>query len=241
MIALSKGIASGYSPLGAMVTSGKMVDPVLDSGGFIHGFSYAGNPLACAAGLAVLEEIERQNLLTQAEQKGNLLKGHLEDLMQRFPFIGDVRGKGLLLAVEFVADRETMEPLHPELNAHNELVEMAYERGLIIYSRRTRGGRIGDHFLICPPLIIEEEQIDELLGIFTGTFGRICAEAQTKLQFRCLIDLFKISATLKRMPRNRFQRVEKLYLIKGITVPKLEIKSARDSVPSHYTSAHDAS
>ena len=182
LIALSKGIASGYSPLGAMVTSGKMVDPVLDSGGFIHGFSYAGNPLACAAGLAVLEEIERQNLLTQAEQKGNLLKGHLEDLMQRFPFIGDVRGKGLLLAVEFVADRKTMEPLPPELNAHNELVEMAYERGLIIYSRRTRGGRIGDHFLICPPLIIEEEQIDELLGIFTGTFGRICAETQAQVQ-----------------------------------------------------------
>ena len=169
LIALSKGIASGYSPLGAMVTSGKMVDPVLDSGGFIHGFSYAGNPLACAAGLAVLEEIERQNLLTQAEQKGNLLKGHLEDLMQRFPFIGDVRGKGLLLAVEFVADRKTMEPLPPELNAHNELVEMAYERGLIIYSRRIRGGRIGDHFLIYPPLIIEEKQIDELMEIFTDT------------------------------------------------------------------------
>lgn len=169
LIAMSKGMAAGYSPLGAMVASEKMVEAVLDSGGFIHGHTYAGNPLACSAGLAVLEEIERQNLLAETEQKGDLLKKRLEILMEKFPFIGDVRGKGLLLAVEFVADRETMQPLPTELNAHSELVEMAFERGLIIYSRRTRGGRIGDHFLICPPLIIEVEQIDELLEIFTDT------------------------------------------------------------------------
>jgi adenosylmethionine-8-amino-7-oxononanoate aminotransferase len=169
LIALSKGMAAGYSPLGAMVTSGKLVEPVLDSGGFIHGYTYAGNPLSCSAGLAVLEEIEKQNLLAKAERTGDLLKSRLEDLMQRFSFIGDVRGKGLLLAVEFVADRETMQPLPPEMNAHTEVVELAFERGLIIYSRRTRGGRIGDHFLICPPLIIEEAEIDELLKMFTDT------------------------------------------------------------------------
>ena len=169
LIALSKGMAAGYSPLGAMVTSGKMVEPVLDSGGFVHGYTYAGNPLSCSAGLAVLEEIEKQNLLAKAERTGDLLKSRLEDLLQRFSFIGDVRGKGLLLAVEFVSDRETMQPLPPEMNAHTEVVDMAFERGLIIYSRRTRGGRIGDHFLICPPLIIEETQIDELLEMFTDT------------------------------------------------------------------------
>ena len=169
LIALSKGMAAGYSPLGAMVASGKIVEPVLDSGGFVHGYTYAGNPLSCSAGLAVLKEIERLDLLTKAEQKGNILKERLEAMMERFPFIGDVRGKGLMLAVEFVADRETMETLPPKLNAHNEVVEMAYERGLIIYSRRTRGGRIGDHFMLCPPLIIEETQIDELLEMFTDT------------------------------------------------------------------------
>ncbi|MBT3215585.1 MAG: aspartate aminotransferase family protein, partial [Deltaproteobacteria bacterium] len=137
LIALSKGMAAGYSPLGAMVTSGKMVEPVLDSGGFVHGYTYAGNPLSCSAGLAVLEEIEKQNLLAKAERTGDLLKSRLEDLLQRFSFIGDVRGKGLLLAVEFVADRETMQPLPPEMNAHTEVVDMAFERGLIIYSRRT--------------------------------------------------------------------------------------------------------
>ena len=73
--------------------------------------------------------------------------------MEAYPFIGDVRGKGLLLAFELVADRETMAPLPKEANAYLRLVEHAYERGLIIYSRRTRGGLEGDHFLVCPPMI----------------------------------------------------------------------------------------
>ena len=89
--------------------------------------------------------------------------------MQRYGFIGDVRGKGLLLAFELVSDRDTMEPLPVKLDAHNRLVDIAYERGLIIYSRRTRGGRIGDHFLVCPPLITTDEQIDEIMTILTDS------------------------------------------------------------------------
>ena len=73
LIALSKGMAPGYSPLGAMVTSGKLVEPVLDSGGFIHGYTYAGNLLSWSAGLPVLEEIKKQNLLAKTERRGNLI------------------------------------------------------------------------------------------------------------------------------------------------------------------------
>ncbi len=79
---------------------------MLDAGGFLHGFTYAGNPLACAAGLAVLEEIEEQELIDNAARMGDVLKDRLTGLMERYPFIGDVRGKGLLLAFELVADRE---------------------------------------------------------------------------------------------------------------------------------------
>jgi 4-aminobutyrate aminotransferase-like enzyme len=79
---------------------------VLDAGGFLHGFTYAGNPLACAAGLAVLEEIETRGLCENAERvMGALLKSRLEELMDRHPLIGDVRGEGLLLAFELVSDR----------------------------------------------------------------------------------------------------------------------------------------
>jgi len=176
IVALSKGFAAGYAPLGAMVAKSSIVNPVLDAGGFQHGFTYAGNPLACAAGDAVLSELLDQNLIGNAATMGNLLKAKLGALMDRYPFIGDVRGKGLLLAFEFVANRKTMAPLPKELNAHTRLVDLAYERGLIIYSRRTRGGYEGDHFLICPPLIISAEQIDEIMGTLIESLDVMAAE-----------------------------------------------------------------
>jgi adenosylmethionine-8-amino-7-oxononanoate aminotransferase len=169
IVALSKGFAAGYSPLGAMVAHERLVEPVLSKGGFIHGFTYAGNPLACAAGLAVLDEIERHDLVANAKAMGERLKIELTGLQDRFPFIGDVRGKGLLLAFELVADRETMTPLPKELDAHVHLVEEAYSRGLIIYSRRTRGGRKGDHFMVCPPLIVTPVQIGEIMAILAAS------------------------------------------------------------------------
>lgn len=165
IIALSKGFAAGYAPLGAMVADNSLVDAILDNGGFPHGFTYAGNPLACSAGLAVINELLTYKLTENAQTMGDILKKGLINLMNKYSFIGDVRGKGLLLAFEFVSDLETMEPLPPELNAHSRLTELAYERGLIIYSRRTRGGNLGDHFMVCPPLIISAEQIVEILEL----------------------------------------------------------------------------
>jgi adenosylmethionine-8-amino-7-oxononanoate aminotransferase len=177
IIALSKGFAAGYAPLGAMVARGDLVEAVLDAGGFQHGFTYAGNPLACAAGLAVLDEIERAGLVKNAEAMGAALKARLTGLMERYPFIGDVRGKGLLLAFEFVSERETMTPLPKALNAHSRLVDIAYDMGLIIYSRRTRGGIEGDHFLICPPLIVTEAQVDEIMDLLTAALDAFADEA----------------------------------------------------------------
>lgn len=165
IIALSKGFGAGYAPLGAMVAHERLVGPVLDAGGFQHGYTYAGNPLACAAGLAVLDEIQDQGLMENAARIGALLKSRLAGLMQRFPFIGDVRGKGLLLAFELVSDRETMRPLPRHAKAYLELVELAYAEGLIIYSRRSREGREGDHFLVCPPMIATETHVEEIIDM----------------------------------------------------------------------------
>jgi adenosylmethionine-8-amino-7-oxononanoate aminotransferase len=163
LIALSKGFGAGYMPLGAMTARHHIIDTVLDAGGFAHGYTYAGNPLACAAGLAVIDEIEALGLLENAASMGDLLKQELTSLMQTYPFIGDVRGKGLLLAFELVSERECMTPLPVELNAYDKLVNMAYERGLIIYSRRTRDGVEGDHFMVCPPMIVDAAQITEIV------------------------------------------------------------------------------
>ncbi|WP_169544066.1 aminotransferase family protein [Sneathiella aquimaris] len=172
IITFSKGFAAGYSPLGAMIADDRLVNSVVESGGFLHGFTYAGNPLACSAGLAVLDEISLQGMAANAEAMGRLLKQELTNLMDRYPFIGDVRGQGLLLAFELVQDRDSMAPLPKEMNAYLQLVDFAYANGLIIYSRRTRNGLAGDHFLVCPPMIITKEQIGEILEMLTKSLDQ---------------------------------------------------------------------
>ena len=181
LIALSKGFAAGYAPLGAMVARDDMVEKVLDAGGFIHGFTYAGNPLACAAGLAVLEEMENKQLIECAQTQGDKLKQMLIELMDKYPFIGDVRGKGLLLAFELMADRTSKAPLPSSLNAYIRLVEIAYKNGLILYSRRTRGGLEGDHFMVCPPLIITDDEMRHLMELLDKSLFELAKELDLSL------------------------------------------------------------
>lgn len=177
LVALSKGFGGGYAPLGAMVARGDIVEAILDAGGFLHGFTSAGNPLSCAAGLAVLSEIERLGLVENAARMGAGLKARLTALMDRYDFIGDVRGKGLLLAFELMADRDSKAPLPKAMNAHARIVDLAYERGLILYSRRTRGGFEGDHVIVAPPLIVTEAQIDAIMAILVDTLDAFAVEA----------------------------------------------------------------
>jgi adenosylmethionine-8-amino-7-oxononanoate aminotransferase len=161
IMALCKGLGSGYVPLGATVAREHIVEAVLDDGGFLHGYTYAGNPLACAAGLAVLEQVEELGLIENAKAMGDLVEQEMLALMQDYDFIGDVRGKGLLRAFELY-DRDTLKPLPAQWNAHSRIVDICYEKGLIIYSRRTRGGAEGDHLLVCPPLIITADGVAEI-------------------------------------------------------------------------------
>lgn len=177
IITLSKGIGSGYAPLGAMAASSRLVKPVLDAGGFQHGYTYAGNPLSCAAGLAVLDEMDRLGCVANAAAMGDLLKKELEGLAKRYPFIAGVRGKGLLLGADLVADPETFAPLPQDKKTNQRLVDLAYERGLIIYSRRIRGDGVeSDNFMLAPPLIITAEQVGELVGILDDSLGALAAE-----------------------------------------------------------------
>ncbi len=176
ILALSKGFGAGYIPLGAIVARGEIVEAVMARGGFAHGFTYAGNPLACATGLAVLDEIARLGMIDNARVVGDHLKAGLTGLMDRFPFIGDVRGKGLLLALELVADRASREPLPAGLKAFDRLTEAAYARGLIVYPRRSRGGYSGDHILVAPPMITTREQADEIVAILTEALAAFATD-----------------------------------------------------------------
>ncbi|MCO6387459.1 aspartate aminotransferase family protein [Aliihoeflea sp. 40Bstr573] len=177
IITLSKGIGSGYAPLGAMAASRRLVKPVLDAGGFQHGYTYAGNPLSCAAGLAVLDETERLGCVDNAGKMGDLLKSELESLAKLYPFIAGVRGKGLLIGADLVSDPETFAPLPKARNANQRLVDLAYERGMIIYSRRIRGDGIeGDNFILAPPLIITAGQVGEMIAILADSLDALATE-----------------------------------------------------------------
>lgn len=177
IITMSKGIGSGYAPLGAMIASRKLVEPVLDMGGFQHGYTYAGNPLACATGLAVLDEMERLGCEENAAAMGELLESEVEGLAKRFPFVAGVRGKGLLIGADMVADPVAFTPL-PKAKAANQcLLDHAYARGLIVYSRRIRGdGMELDNFILAPPLIITREQVGEMVAILGDALQALAAE-----------------------------------------------------------------
>jgi adenosylmethionine-8-amino-7-oxononanoate aminotransferase len=163
IIAISKGMASGYFPLGAIMARQNIVETVLEHGGFKHGFTYAGNPMACAVGLQVLKIIEEQNLVENAKTVGAFLKSQLEALARSHSIIGQVRGKGMLLAIELVKDLKTREPFPAHQNASQLLTDIAFELGLIIYPRKTRNGIEGDHLLISPPLVATEADVEELI------------------------------------------------------------------------------
>jgi adenosylmethionine-8-amino-7-oxononanoate aminotransferase len=163
IIALSKGMAAGYFPLGAVMARDTIVKEVVDRSGFAHGFTYAGNPMACAVGLEVFKIITEEKLPDNAAETGRVLKAGLEDLAGRHPLIGQVRGRGLLLAIELVKDARTREPFPAELNAGQLLTDIAYEEGLIIYPRRPIQGLAGDHVLVAPALILTLAQVDEII------------------------------------------------------------------------------
>jgi adenosylmethionine-8-amino-7-oxononanoate aminotransferase len=171
IVALSKGMASGYFPLGAILARHTIVDTVLNSGGFKHGHTYAGNPMACAVGLQVFNYILEHDLCTNAHLMGRRLKEGLEKLARKFPIIGEVRGKGLLLGLELVRNPATKEPFPVDNEAAQLLTDIAFEQGLIIYPRRSINGMSGDHVLIAPPLIISAAEVDEVLRRLEKVFN----------------------------------------------------------------------
>lgn len=176
IIALAKGISAGYIPLGACMTSNKIVKAIEDSGGFMHGHTYSASPIAAAIGRAVLAEYRDHGLIENAARMGKVLKTRLKDVADRYHFIGEVKGRGLFLGFDVVADRATGRPFPPELLAHQKITQAAYELGLIIYSRRVMNGVRGDNFLVTPPLTITENQIEEIIELLIAALAKFETE-----------------------------------------------------------------
>jgi adenosylmethionine-8-amino-7-oxononanoate aminotransferase len=165
IVALAKGIGAGYAPLGGMIVRDDLLESIVRAGGFTIGHTYKTNPLACAVGLAVLEETLERDLITRAESVGQELRAMLVRLEAEIPIIGDVRGLGLLNAIEIVADRESRESLMAPHNPVARIVELARSLGLLLYARRTAGGIHGDWLMVTPPLITSDSEFENLVAL----------------------------------------------------------------------------
>ena len=163
IVTLAKGLAAGYTPFGAVLAPNRIVETIGEQGGFVHGHTYFSNPFSCAVAAAVLDEVVEQQLVERAARMGEYLDAQLRDLQQRCRLIGDVRGKGLLMAIELVADPVTKRQLPVAMNAPARLTNYGLAHGIALYNRRANRGQFGDIQLIAPPLIVTEPQIDELV------------------------------------------------------------------------------
>lgn len=176
ILILAKGLSSGYAPLGALLTSSALLDVVKREGVFAHGHTYATNPVSCAAGCAVLDELVDRDLIAASARQGERLRTGLEELRGKIPIIGDVRGRGLLLAVEIVADQATKATFTGDVAAAETLRARCLEEGLMLLTRRTNRGQFGEWLMLTPPLIITDAEIDELLAAFERGLRRYVDE-----------------------------------------------------------------
>jgi adenosylmethionine-8-amino-7-oxononanoate aminotransferase len=163
MMTASKGISSGYSPLGALILSERVWKAIAEgSQTVMHSCTYGGNPLSCATGAAVLDFIEKNDLICRAGLMGEKLITKLDEELRDIPFVGQVRGKGLFIGVEIVANREIKEPFPPAWNVTRLIEREAFEKGLLILSGVTGliDGVAGDHFELLPPYTLEDDHVD---------------------------------------------------------------------------------
>src|SRR6478736_9589714 len=163
--AIAKGLGGGYQPIGAMLTSGRIIDAIrAGSGAFLHGHTYLAHPLACAAALAVQDVIREDGLLERVKERGKQLEQRLTERFGNHRHVGDTRGRGLFWAIELVADRNSREPFDAALKLHQKIKAAAFDGGLGCYpSGGTIDGRRGDHVLLAPPYIATPDEIDMIV------------------------------------------------------------------------------
>lgn len=158
LAAFAKGVTSGYIPLGGVAVSDEIFDVMAEPDRmFMHGFTYSGHPVGCAVGLRNIQIIEDERLAENAGAMGDYLLGELHRRLDDTPYVGNIRGKGLMFFVEIVADKATKAKVDPSLNAGNKLQAATRARGLILRASN-------DGLAIAPPLIINQSQCDQIAG-----------------------------------------------------------------------------
>jgi adenosylmethionine-8-amino-7-oxononanoate aminotransferase len=174
-IALAKGLSGGYLPLGAVLIADKVHKAIeAGSNAVMHSHTYTGHPMSCAAGLAVQQEVRERDLLANVRKMGGMLKSALSEQFGTHRYVGDIRGRGLFLALELVRDRRTKEPFEAELKLAERIRVRAMENGLVCYPMGgVVDGRRGENVMIAPPFIIEERHVFELVEKLNKTLDDV--------------------------------------------------------------------
>lgn len=172
IMTLAKGASSGYWPLGICAMSGQVASALAESG-FAHGLTFSHHVVGAAAGMAVLQRMDDLRLIAAAASRGERLAAAIRGELESHPAVGDIRGIGLMLGIELVADRETKKPFPRESRAAERLTELTKEEGLLVYpSTGCAGNGEGDVIMIGPPLIIGDQEIDMLVSKLSTAFRR---------------------------------------------------------------------
>ncbi len=165
LLTIAKGLGGGYQPIGAVLAQSRIVETFRKGSGlFQHGHTYLGHALACAAALAVQRVIQRDGLLAQVRERGATLQALLHDAFDDHPHVGDIRGRGLFLGVELVADRDSKQWFDPAHKLHARIKRAAMAEGLMVYPMGgTVDGRCGDHVLLAPPFISSPDELAQIV------------------------------------------------------------------------------
>lgn len=165
IVVIGKGLAAGYQPISAVLASQAMISPLEARGFFQHGHTFMAHPIAAAAACATLDVLDEDRLIDRVVPSGAALIDELRAAFGNHPYVGDIRGRGLLLAIEFVADRASKTPFPVEAQKFLELKRQAMARDLLCYAMGgTADGERGDHVLIAPPYILSPTERGELVA-----------------------------------------------------------------------------
>jgi L-2,4-diaminobutyrate transaminase len=174
LVTVAKGLTSAYVPLSACLVSEKIWRVIVDGAGespFGHGYTYTSHPLAAAVAMANLDVIERDHLVEDAVPRGERLQTALHSAFDNHPLVGEVRGMGLIAAVEFVAQRDPPTAFEPSLGVGSRVARACLDRGLI-----TRALPSSDTIAFSPPLVISDAEIDTAVAIARDAFDAVARD-----------------------------------------------------------------
>ncbi|KAM0708954.1 hypothetical protein Q7P35_002990 [Cladosporium inversicolor] len=186
IVTIGKGLGGGYAPIAGILIRENIVDSLRrGSASFNHGHTYQAHPMSCAVALAVQQVIRDEDLVRSCAAKGGVLASLLREAFADHEYAGEIRGRGLFWGIEFVRDRGTKKPFESSLDIGPRIQQKAFDLGLAVYpGRGTVDELVGDHILLAPPLVIEQEELISMVNVLKDAVDIVFSEVCSSSNFR---------------------------------------------------------